>query len=159
TIVGRIRAIQARARKNGGSEERPIWPMIVFNTPKGWTGPKVVDGQKVEGTFRAHQVPLSEPSKNPKHLKQLDQWLRSYRPQELFDSEGRLKSQLAQLAPEGQRRMGANLHANGGLLMRDLRIPDFCDYAVDVPSPGAVDAEDTRVLGTFLRDVVAQNLD
>src|SRR5436190_3125567 len=123
-IVEEIAEIKARK-----SSERPCWPMIVLNTPKGWTGPKVVDGQKVEGTFRAHQVPLSEPSKNPQHLKQLEQWLKSYKPQELFDAAGRFRSDLAELAPTGTRRMGANPHANGGLLLRDLRMPDFRDYA------------------------------
>src|SRR5439155_16909017 len=139
--------------------KRPTWPMIVLNTPKGWTGPKVVDGQRVEGTFRSHQVPLSEPSKNPRHLKQLEKWMKSYRPQELFDADGRFKAELAELAPAGERRMGANPQANGGLLLRDLRMPDFRDFAVEVPSPGAVDAQDTRVLGTFLREVVKRNQD
>src|SRR5207248_6007616 len=134
TIVQRIRSIHAKARKNGGNEERPTWPMIVLTTPKGWTGPKIVDGQKVEGTFRSHQVPLSEPSKNPKHLKQLEQWLKRYKPQELFDAAGRFRRELAGLAPTGERRMGANSHANGGLLLRDLRMPDFRDFAVAVPS-------------------------
>src|SRR2546421_5263140 len=146
-IVEEIAEIKARK-----STERPIWPMIVLNTPKGWTGPKVVDGQKVEGTFRAHQVPLSEPSKNPEHLQQLQDWLRSYRPQELFDEKGRLREELADLAPRGPRRMGANPHANGGLLLKALRMPDFRSYGVDVPKPGSVEAEDTRGLGKFIRD-------
>src|SRR5580704_10903774 len=158
TVVAQIKKIQSDARQ-GGKTVRPRWPMIVLNSPKGWTGPKVVDGQKVEGTYRAHQVPLSEPSKNPEHLKQLESWMQSYKPQELFDKSGRLIPELAALAPKGDRRMGANPHANGGVLMRDLRLPDFSTYAVDVPKPGAVDAEDTRVLGRFLRDVIKANAD
>jgi xylulose-5-phosphate/fructose-6-phosphate phosphoketolase len=133
--------------------------MIVLRTPKGWTGPKMVDGVPVEGTFRAHQVPLSDPKKNPKHLKQLEQWLKSYRPQELFDAAGTLKTQLQDLAPLGDRRMGSNPRANGGLLLKDLRIPDYCDYAVKVSKPGGTLAEDTRVLGGFLRDVLKMNQD
>ena len=119
-----------------GNVARPRWPMIVLNSPKGWTGPKVVDGLQVEGTFRAHQVPISDPATHPEHLKLLEDWLRSYRPEELFDAQGRLKPELAELAPKGERRMGANPHANGGILLRDLRMPDFRDYAADVPSPG-----------------------
>ncbi len=157
-VIGQIKQIQENARANGVTE-RPTWPMIVLNSPKGWTGPKVVDGKKIEGTFRAHQVPLSEPSKNPKHLKQLEQWLKSYRPRELFDERGQFRAELAALAPTGPRRMGANPHANGGILLRDLRMPDFRKYAVDVPSPGSVDAEDTRVCGSFLRDVIKLNQD
>src|SRR5205823_8246642 len=121
------------------------------------TGPKVVDGQQVEGTFRAHQVPLSDPAKNPAHLKQLETWMRSYRPEELFDEKGALKSELAELAPKGERRMGSNPHTNGGALLHDLHMPDYREYAVKVPNPGAVEAEDTRVLGTFLRDVIKLN--
>jgi xylulose-5-phosphate/fructose-6-phosphate phosphoketolase len=157
--IQEIRQIQSDARTGAGHVNRPVWPMIILTTPKGWTGPKVVDGQQVEGTFRSHQVPLSEPSKNPEHLKLLDQWLRSYRPAELFDANGRFKEELAALAPKGERRMGANPHANGGLLLHDLRMPDFRDYAIDIPAPGAVDAEDTRVAGKFLRDVVKLNQD
>jgi xylulose-5-phosphate/fructose-6-phosphate phosphoketolase len=153
-IVEEIREIKARK-----STERPCWPMIVLTTPKGWTGPKVVDGKKVEGTFRAHQVPLSEPSKNPEHLKQLDDWLRSYRPEELFDQSGGLREELAELAPRGPRRMGANPHANGGLLLKSLRMPDFRAYGINVPKPGAVCAEDTRVLGKLIRDVIKLNED
>jgi xylulose-5-phosphate/fructose-6-phosphate phosphoketolase len=138
--------------------ERPRWPMIVLNSPKGWTGPKVVDGLQIEGTFRSHQVPLSvSASSPPEHLKLLEDWLRSYRPEELFDEQGRLKPELAELAPEGERRMGANPHANGGILLRDLRMPDFRDYAVDVPTPGVRGIGDTHVLGKFLRDVVTLN--
>jgi xylulose-5-phosphate/fructose-6-phosphate phosphoketolase len=154
--IGRIREIQDGAR-SGRTSDRPVWPAIVFATPKGWTGPKVVDGKKVEGTFRAHQVPLSDPSKNPEHLRLLDAWLRSYRAEELFDAQGRLAPELQELAPAGARRMGANPHANGGLLLKDLRLPDFRTYAVAMNSPGATDAEDTRVLGGFLRDVMRSN--
>jgi xylulose-5-phosphate/fructose-6-phosphate phosphoketolase len=131
--------------------------MIVLATPKGWTGPAIVDGQRVEGTFRAHQIPLSDPRKNPQHLEQLDAWMRSYRPEELFDAHGALRAELAALAPTGDRRMSANPHANGGRLLRDLVMPDYRRQAVTVPAPGAVDAEDTRVLGRFLRDVVDAN--
>ena len=155
-IVARIREIQALARQ-GGSTTRPRWPMIVLQTPKGWTGPKFVDGRPVEGTFRAHQVPVADVRTNPAHLDILERWLRSYRPEELFDAGGRLRPQLAALAPAGPRRMGANPHANGGLLLRDLRMPDYREYAVPVPAPGAVDAEDTRVLGAFVRDVISAN--
>ena len=158
-VIAEIKEIQTAARKAGKFGATPIWPMIVLQTPKGWTGPKVVDGQQVEGTFRAHQVPLSDPAGNPQHLKQLEQWLKSYRPAELFDDHGTLKPELQELAPHGERRMGANPRANGGLLLKDLRIPDYCDYAVDVPQPGKVEAEDTRVLGKFLRDVIKQNED
>jgi len=156
TVIAEIRRIQATARSEG-LEERPRWPMIVLRTPKGWTGPKVVDGEQVEGTFRAHQVPLAEVRTNPGHLQLLEQWMRSYRPEELFDAGGTLRRDLAELAPEGARRMGANPNANGGLLLRDLACPDFRQYAVEVPQPGAVDAEDTRVLGRFLRDVIKLN--
>ena len=155
-VVEQIRAIQQDAR-NGGDSVRPRWPMIVLVSPKGWTGPKVVDGQQIEGTFRAHQVPLSDPAANPEHLRLLEQWLRSYKPQELFDEQGRLKPELAELAPQGNRRMGANPHANGGLLLRDLRMPDFQSYAVDVPTPGIKGIGDTPVLGPFLRDVAQLN--
>jgi xylulose-5-phosphate/fructose-6-phosphate phosphoketolase len=151
-----IRRIQDHARA-AGDETRPRWPMIVLRSPKGWTGPKVVDGLKIEGTFRAHQVPLLVDSDHPEHLGQLESWMRSYRPEELFDSAGRLMPDLAGLAPEGERRMGANPHANGGVLLRDLRMPDFRVHAVSVPSPGAVTAQDTLVLGGFLRDVAALN--
>jgi xylulose-5-phosphate/fructose-6-phosphate phosphoketolase len=156
--IQEIRKIQEDARKKGVTA-RPKWPMIVLNSPKGWTGPKVVDGQQVEGTFRAHQVPLSNPAGNPKHLKLLEEWMKSYKPQELFDAAGRLRSDLQELAPNGDRRMSANPNANGGILLKDLRLPDFRDYAVDVPKPGAVDAEDTRITGNFLRDVIKHNDD
>ncbi len=158
TVVAEIRRIQSDAR-TGGVIERPRWPMIVLNTPKGWTGPKVVDGLPVEGTYRAHQVPLSEPSSRPDHLKMLESWMQSYKPEELFDRDGRLMPELAELAPVGDRRMGANPHANGGILLRDLRIPDFRDYAIEVAQPGNVLGEDTRTLGKFLRDVVKANED
>ena len=157
-VIEDIRRIQSAARSKGLSE-RPRWPMIVLKSPKGWTGPKVVDGLQVEGTFRAHQVPISDPATHPEHLALLEAWLRSYRPEELFDEQGRLMKELAELAPKGARRMGANPHANGGLLLRDLRLPDFRDYAVDVPSPGVQGIGDTRVLGPFLRDVIKLNND
>jgi len=151
-----IRRIQLDARVNGITV-RPRWPMIVLKSPKGWTGPKWVDGLQIEGTFRAHQVPLSDPRTHPEHLVQLDEWLRSYRPEELFDAQGRLQPELAELAPTGERRMGANPHANGGLLLRDLVMPDFRDYAVEVTAPGAVKAADAYELGVFLRDVAKLN--
>jgi xylulose-5-phosphate/fructose-6-phosphate phosphoketolase len=155
--IGEIKKIQADARLHG-NKTRPRWPMIVFDSPKGWTGPKLVDGQRVEGTFRAHQVPLAVSSTAPpEHLRQLEAWLKSYRPDELFDAQGRLIAELAALAPEGNQRMSANPHANGGVLLRDLRMPDFRDYAVDVPSPGARGIGDTHVLGRFLRDVAKLN--
>jgi xylulose-5-phosphate/fructose-6-phosphate phosphoketolase len=157
-VIEEIRRIQREARRSGGAG-RPRWPMIVLVTPKGWTGPGVVDGQQVEGTFRAHQVPLAAPAENPEHLQLLEQWMRSYRPEELFDEAGRLRPELADLAPKGERRMGANPHANGGRLLRDLRMPDFRRYAVEVPSPGGAQAEDTRVVGRFLRDVIERNRD
>ncbi len=157
-VVADIRQIQGDARTRG-VVRLPRWPMIVLKTPKGWTGPRVVDGEQVEGTYRAHQVPLSAPRTNPEHLATLERWMRSYHPEELFDEHGRLRPELAELAPRGERRMGANPHANGGLLLRDLRLPDFRRYAVDLPTPGAVDAEDTKVLGEFLRDVIRENAD
>jgi xylulose-5-phosphate/fructose-6-phosphate phosphoketolase len=157
TVVQQIRQYQHAARAQGDSS-RPRWPMIVLATPKGWTGPKMVDGRPNEGTFRAHQVPLSvSASSPPQHLEQLESWLRSYRPQELFDAHGRLRPELAELAPTGERRMGANPNANGGLLLRDLKLPDFRDYAVPVSTPGIAGIGDTHVLGAFLRDVIAQN--
>ncbi len=136
---------------------RPRWPMIVLRSPKGWTGPKVIDGLKIEGTFRAHQVPILVDPAHPDHVADLENWMRSYRAVELFDGNGRLMPELAALAPKGDRRMGANPHANGGMLLHDLRMPDFRDHAVDVPSPGAVTAQDTMVLGEFLRDVAVLN--
>ena len=157
-VVGEIRAIWRRARADGsGDVSRPAWPVIVLRTPKGWTGPTVVDGLPVEGTWRAHQVPIAEARTNPEHLALLEEWLRSYRASELFDSDGALVPPVARLAPEGNRRMSANPHANGGLLLRELRLPDFAGYGVAVPAPGSVQAEDTRVLGAWLRDVIVAN--
>ncbi|MDO8586230.1 MAG: phosphoketolase family protein [Armatimonadota bacterium] len=156
TVMIEIRGIQTKARENGATE-RPRWPMIVLRTPKGWTGPKEVDGLKTEDYWRSHQVPLSEVRKNPEHLKMLEQWLKSYGPEELFDENGGLVAELADLAPAGHRRMGANHRANGGAVMKDLRMPDFRDYAVEVPKPGGAEAEATRVMGRFLRDIVRRN--
>jgi xylulose-5-phosphate/fructose-6-phosphate phosphoketolase len=151
-----IRRVQQEARASGKAI-RPRWPMIVLRSPKGWTGPKEVDGHKVEGFWRAHQVPLSGMHSNPAHLKQLESWLRSYKPEELFDKSGRLIAELKALAPKGPRRMGANPHANGGLLRKPLRMPDFRNYAIKVEKPGQATAENTRPLGQFLRDIMAQN--
>ena len=155
-IVEKIRDIQARARKEGETK-RPEWPMIIFKTPKGWTGPKIVDGLPVEGSFRAHQVPVSDLEKKPEHLKILEEWLKSYRPQELFEESGKLKKELSTSAPQGNSRMGANPHANGGILLKDLRLPDFTQYAVKVEDPGRASAEGTRILGKFVRDILKQN--
>jgi len=156
--IGQIHAIQKKARETNDAA-RPRWPMIVLRSPKGWTGPKVVDGLPIEGTFRAHQVPILVDGKHPDHVKLLESWMKSYHAEELFDANGTLKAELADLAPKGARRMGANPHANGGMLLRDLRMPDFRDHAVAVPSPGAVTAQDTLVLGKFLRDVTRLNED
>jgi xylulose-5-phosphate/fructose-6-phosphate phosphoketolase len=158
-VTAEIAKIQRRARNGDPTHpsERPRWPMIVLRTPKGWTGPKVVDGLPAEGSFRSHQVPLSDLAGNPEHLRQLEEWLRSYRPEELFDEDGALRAELAALAPEGERRMGANPHANGGALLRELELPDFRDYAVEVPAPTASISEPTRVLGAFLRDAIVAN--
>ena len=150
-----IQRIQRQARQHGQAA-RPRWPMVVLNSPKGWTGPKVVDGQPVEGNFRSHQVPL-HPADHPGHLQLLEDWLRSYRPEELFDAQGTLRAELAALAPTGPRRMGANPHANGGLLLKDLHLPDYRAYAADVPTPGVPGIGDTHVLGPFLRDVARLN--
>jgi xylulose-5-phosphate/fructose-6-phosphate phosphoketolase len=155
-VVAEIRDIQRRARE-GGDGTRPIWPMIVLRTPKGWTGPAEVDGVAVEGTYRSHQVPLAGLAQRPDHLAALEAWLRSYRPEELFDERGSFRAELAELAPTGERRMGANPHANGGRLQAPLELPDFRAYAVEVPAPGATTGEATRVLGGFLRDVIAAN--
>jgi len=157
SAIERIRIIQHEARDGRKSVDRPKWPMIVLRSPKGWTGPKEVDGLRVEGFWRAHQVPIADPRGNPGHLKLLEQWMRSYRPETLFDSAGRLRGELQALAPQGARRMGANPHANGGLLKRELNLPDYRDYAVEVPYAGAPQAEATRVMGEFLRDVMRQN--
>lgn len=155
--ISRIRRHAAQAARAGKTLKRPRWPMIVLRTPKGWTGPAEVDGRQVTGTARSHQVPMGEMHENPKHVALLEKWMKSYRPAELFDQTGRLKSELADLAPKGPRRMGANPHANGGLLLKNLRVPDFRNYAVTVPAPGAVTAEATRVQGEFIRDVVKGN--
>ncbi len=156
TVVETIKEIQNNARTHG-IKSRPMWPMVVLKSPKGWTGPKEIDGKQVEGTFRAHQVPLSDPATHPEHLKMLEDWLKSYRPGELFDEQGRLKPELRDLAPKGERRMSANPHANGGMLLRDLRMPDFRDYAEDVPYPGVPGIGDTHILGRFVRDVIKLN--
>src|SRR4051794_6985534 len=158
TIMDQIRRIKAEAGLNGFTE-RPRWPMIVLRTPKGWTCPKEIDGRRTEGYWRSHQVPMGEMHENPAHVRILEEWMKSYQPAELFDGNGRLRTELAELAPQGARRMSANPHTNGGLLLRDLRLPDFRDYAVAVPAPGAVDAEATRIMGGFLRDVMKLNMD
>jgi xylulose-5-phosphate/fructose-6-phosphate phosphoketolase len=155
-VIAEIRQIQKDARANG-FKQRPIWPMIILRSPKGWTGPKEVDGKPAEGSWRSHQVPLSELAEKPEHLKLLEKWMKSYKPQELFDQTGKLIPELAELAPKGERRMGANPVANGGKLLRDLKMPDFREYAVAVPSPGSVNGEATRVMGAFLRDVLKLN--
>jgi len=164
-VIEAIQSIQREARASGApgmaritTPLRPRWPMIVLRTPKGWTGPKEVDGKKTEGSWRSHQVPFADTG-NPEHLKLLEQWLKSYRPEELFDAHGAPRPEIAALAPHAARRMGSNPHANGGALLRDLRLPDFRAYAVDVPQPGAVTAEATRVMGVFLRDVMKLNMD
>jgi len=173
TVVKEIRSIQDSARQDNarqdnarqntackvGASSLPAWPMIVMRSPKGWTGPKVVDGKPIEGTWRAHQVPVADLQSKPEHLKILEDWMKSYRPEELFDENGKLIPELAELAPKGERRMGANPHANGGLLLRDLVMPDFREYAVKVPKPGTENAEATRVLGVLLRDVMKLNAD
>jgi xylulose-5-phosphate/fructose-6-phosphate phosphoketolase len=156
--IAEIHEFHGNARDRGDTA-RPRWPMIVLRSPKGWTGPKVVDGLQIEGTFRAHQVPLLVDSEHPDHVELLESWMKSYRPEELFDDAGRLMPELAELAPKGDRRMGANPHANGGILLRDLRMPDFGAHALDVPLPGAVKGQDTLVLGEYLRDVVRLNQD
>ena len=154
-VVGEIQRMQHEARSLG-FKERPRWPMIILRSPKGWTGPKVVDGKQTEGNWRSHQVPMGDMSQ-PGHVKILETWLQSYRPHELFDTTGKLRAELADLAPKGERRMSANPHANGGLLLRDLRLPDFRNFAVKVPKPGGVDAEATRIQGEFIRDVIKLN--
>ena len=156
--LSEIRAIQREARERG-FQGRPRWPMIVLATPKGWTGPKLVDGKRTEGSFRSHQVPLAELAERPDHLALLEQWMKSYRPEQLFDAAGRPRPEILALAPQGTRRMSANPHANGGLRLRELRLPDHREYAVDVKKPGTSEAEATRVLGVYLRDVVNRNAD
>ncbi len=158
TVIAEIASIQHEARENG-KIERPQWPMIILRTPKGWTGPKEVDGKKVEDFWRSHQVPFADLASNPDRIGLLEDWLRSYRPEELFDENGTLKPELRELAPKGTRRIGANPHTNGGVLMRQLRMPSFRDYAVDVSSPGVTNAEATKVLGEFLRDIMKLNLE
>jgi xylulose-5-phosphate/fructose-6-phosphate phosphoketolase len=157
TCINEIRAIQQEAR-NTGNAERPRWPMIILRTPKGWTGPQTVDGHKVEGFWRAHQVPMGGMHSNLEHVRLLEEWMKSYRPEELFDANGRLVPELKELAPSGYRRMSANRHANGGLLRHDLKMPNFRDYAVDVPKPGNVEVENTKIMGYFLRDVMRNNM-
>jgi xylulose-5-phosphate/fructose-6-phosphate phosphoketolase len=161
-VITEIKKIQAdaRTRKRGSRKvERPLWPMIVLRTPKGWTCPEEIEGKRTEGFWRSHQVPMGEMHENPSHVKILEKWMKSYRPTELFDSDGRFKPELAALAPKGERRMSANPHTNGGVLLKDLRLPDFRKYAVKVPTPGAVNVEATRLMGQFLRDVMKRNLD
>ena len=158
TVTHEIRDIQEDARKNG-FDKRPQWPMIILRSPKGWTGPKEVDGKKTEDYWRSHQVPLSNMAAEPDHVKQLEAWMKSYKPEELFDENGKLIAELAELPPEGHLRMGDNLHANGGTLLRDLKMPDFRDYAVEVTEPAEIKAEATRVSGKFLRDVMKLNLE
>jgi xylulose-5-phosphate/fructose-6-phosphate phosphoketolase len=158
TVIGEIRRIKADARENGFTE-RPRWPMIVLRTPKGWTCPKEIDRRRTEGYWRAHQVPMGEMHENPAHVRILEDWMKSYQPTELFDDCGQLRPELADVPPRGMRRMSANPHANGGLLLRELRLPNFRDYAVDVTAPGVVTAESTRVMGRFLRDVMKLNMD
>lgn len=155
-VLAEIQKIQNDARSHGFTE-RPRWPMIIMRTPKGWTGPKTVDGVQIEGTFRAHQVPVTDLDKKPGHLKILEDWMREYKPQELFDQKGELIPELAELAPKGNRRMGMNPHANGGLLLKDLKLPDFRQYAVKVEKPGVATEESTRILGRFLRDILKEN--
>jgi len=157
SCMSEIQAIQKNARTKGITG-RPDWPMIVLRTPKGWTGPKEVDGKKTEGSWRSHQVPMGDMAGHPKHVAILEKWLKSYRPQELFDESGTLVPEIAELAPKGAKRMGANPHANGGVLLKDLVMPDFLDYAVPVESPGKTVAEATRVMGAFLRDVMKENM-
>ncbi len=154
-VIAEIQCIQREARAHG-FKERPRWPLIVLRSPKGWTGPKMVDGKQTEGTFRSHQVPMGEMSR-PGHVKLLEKWMKSYRPNELFDSNGKLRREIAELAPGGKRRMSANPHANGGILLRDLKLPEFIDYAIKVLKPGATDAEATRIQGAFIRDVIKLN--
>jgi len=158
TIIAQIKTIRENA-KNNNTTERPSWPMIVLRSPKGWTGPKIVNGLPIEGSFRAHQVPITDPATNPEHLKQLEEWMKSYKPEELFDERGQLVQRLADMAPKGEKRMGANLHANGGILLKDLRMPDFRDYAVIISSPGKESASDTLELSKFLRDIIQLNDD
>lgn len=155
-VIDEIKAIKENAAQNKNAE-RPQWPMIILKSPKGWTGPKYVNGLKIEGNFRAHQVPITDPATNPEHLQQLEEWFKSYKPEELFDEQGRFLSELAELAPEGERRMGANPHANGGLLLHNLHMPDFRDYGIELPVRGETGTGDTLVLGKFIRDIIKEN--
>jgi len=155
-VIADIKRIKSDARRSA-SYRRPLWPMIVLRTPKGWTCPKVIDGKRTEDYWRSHQVPMGEMHDNPEHVRLLEKWMKSYKPGELFDKDGRLKLEIAELAPKGTRRMGANPHTNGGLLLKNLRLPDFRDYEVKTPSPGGASAEATRVMGKFLRDVMSKN--
>jgi len=157
-VIEEIKEIKRNALQNKNAE-RPCWPMIIFKSPKGWTGPRIVDGLQIEGTFRAHQVPLSDPAKNPEHLKQLEEWLKSYKPEELFNENGRFLPELAELAPEGERRMGSNPHANGGILLENLRMPDFRNYGIELAVHGEMGIGDTCVLGKFIRDIIKLNKD
>jgi xylulose-5-phosphate/fructose-6-phosphate phosphoketolase len=157
TVVSEIKAIQKKARTKGVAK-RPRWPMIVLRTPKGWTGPKEIEGRKTEDFWRSHQVPFSDMTNKPENIKLLEEWMKSYKPEQIFDNNGRLKPELADLAPKAERRMGANPHANGGVLLKNLNMPDFRHYAVEVPSPGQVSAESTRIMGKFLRDIMKLNL-
>ncbi|MEK6696360.1 MAG: phosphoketolase family protein [Candidatus Deferrimicrobiota bacterium] len=156
TVIAEIRSIQREAR-TAGNTARPRWPMIILRTPKGWTGPKTVDGKQTEGSWRSHQVPFGDMAGKPDRLRMLEEWMKGYRPEELFDEDGRLRPELAELPPEGNRRMGANPHANGGVLLKDLAMPDYREYAVEVPKPGGATAEATRVMGRMLRDVMKRN--
>jgi len=156
TVLAEIKSIQEEARSTGIAK-RPRWPMLILRTPKGWTGPKEVDGKQTEGSWRSHQVPLANMAANPGHVKLLEEWMRSYRPGELFDDSGRLVAELRELPPKGERRMGANPHANGGIVLKSLKMPDFQDYAVEVVKPGQAVAEATRILGRFLRDIMQRN--
>ena len=157
TVMDEIQAIQTQAR-SGAAPSRPRWPMIILRTPKGWTCPKEIDGLKLEGYWRAHQVPFAELATKPEHIRVLEQWMKSYRPEELFDEQGSLQPELATLAPQGERRMGANPHTNGGLVLHDLKLPDFTEYTLAVPQPGGTMGEATRRLGDYLRDVMRLNL-
>lgn len=157
-VFAEIKEIQEQARTQNVSK-RPRWPMIILQTPKGWTGPKEIDGKQVEGSWRSHQVPFTDFATNPTRINILEDWMKSYRPNELFNDEGKLKAELADLAPQGNRRMGANPHANGGILLRDLRMPDFREYAVSIPKPGQINTEATRILGCFLRDIMKLNME
>ena len=156
-VIGEIKHIQATARERKDTT-RPRWPMIVLRTPKGWTGPKEIDGKKTEGSWRSHQVPLAEMASKPEHIRLLEEWMKSYRPEELFDKNGTLIHELAELPPKGKHRMSDNPHANGGILRKDLKMPDFRDYEIKIDKPGVVEVESTRIMGKFLRDVMVNNM-